>query len=470
MLNPTVTALKRFLAPLPSRLESWAHRHRRPVSLGILALMLGSGLTAFGVAPLSLAPPEPPASVRTVSASLEVPELQDQLQQLDLVTLALHRNDLTRVSDTADSLLSRLGLNDPEAAAFLRSDVIARRVLSGRVGKQVQVDSVDTVGGGRLQRLIARGPATDSQQADTHFSRITVERTAEGLRSRIDEVALGVEPRLGAGTIQSSLFAAADDAGLPDAVTVQMAEIFSVDLDFRRELRKGDSFSVVYEVLTADGQPVTWNSGIGRVQAAQFINKGKTHEAVWFRPQDADRGGYFSAEGVSKVRSFLSSPLAFSRVTSGFAMRLHPIHKQWRAHLGVDYAAPTGTPVRSVGDGQVEFAGVQGGYGNVVIVAHRGGNSTVYAHLSRIDVTRGATIAQGQTLGAVGSTGWSTGPHLHFEFKVGGVQVDPVQIARSSEAIVLSAAERARFTPLAGAARAGLAQARRDPVTLARME
>lgn len=436
----------------------------------MLALLLGSGLTAFGVAPLTLAQPEPPASIRSVNAVLDVPDLQAQLQQLDQISLQLHRNDLTRVSDTADSLLTRLGLNDPEAAAFLRSNPVAQRILTGRVGKQVQVDSVDTVGGGRLQRLIARGPATNSQQAETHFNRITIERTADGLRASSQDLALGVEPTLGAGTIQSSLFAAADNAGLPDAVTVQMAEIFSVDLDFRRELRKGDSFTVVYEVMTADGQPVTWNSGVGRVLAAQFINKGKAHDAVWFRPQDGDRGGYFSADGVSKVRSFLSSPLAFSRVTSGFAMRMHPIHKEWRAHKGVDYGAPTGTPVRSVGDGLVEFAGVQGGYGNVVVIAHRGGNSTVYAHLSRIDVTRGATVNQGQTIGAVGSTGWSTGPHLHFEFKVGGVQVDPMQIARSSEAITLTAAERTRFMPVASTAKTWLAQARRETVTLARME
>ncbi len=427
-------------------------------------------MAAFGVAPLTLPAPTEPAFTRTVTQELALPGLSEQLQALDLHQMALHRSDVTRVSDTADSLLSRLGINDPQAAAFLRSDAVAQRILMGRPGKQVQVRSSDSPGGGQLQSLIVRGPAADSSRADSHFSRITLERTAQGLRAHQQDVPLTTEIQLGAGTIHSSLFAAADDANLPDAVTMQMAELFGADIDFRRELRKGDSFSVVYETHTADGEPVTWNSSTGRVLAAQFINKGKPHEAVWFQPEGSARGGYFGADGVSKVRSFLASPLAFSRVTSGFAMRFHPIHKTWRAHLGVDYGAPTGTPVRSVGDGEVEFAGVQNGYGNVVVVRHNGGRSTVYAHLSRIGVQRGEKVAQGQNIGAVGSTGWATGPHLHFEFKVSGTQVDPIQIARASEAVTLTAADRTRFVPAAALARERLASARREPVALARME
>jgi murein DD-endopeptidase MepM/ murein hydrolase activator NlpD len=137
--------------------------------------------------------------------------------------------------------------------------------------------------------------------------------------------------------------------------------------------------------------------------------------------------------------------LAFSRVTSGFKLRFHPILQTWRAHLGVDYAAPVGTPVRSVGDGVVEAAGQQGGYGNVVTVSHRNGHKTLYAHLSRIDVRVGQNVSQGQSLGGVGATGWATGPHLHFEFRVNGKHQDPLTLARQSEAIPVSEAALPQF-------------------------
>jgi murein DD-endopeptidase MepM/ murein hydrolase activator NlpD len=156
------------------------------------------------------------------------------------------------------------------------------------------------------------------------------------------------------------------------------------------------------------------------------------------------KGGYYTLDGQSLRRSFLASPMEFSRITSGFKMRFHPILQKWRAHLGVDYAAPTGTAVRSVGDGVVEFAGVQNGYGNVVIrEAHRNHNTTVYAHLSRINVKRGQSVSQSQVIGAVGSTGWATGPHLHFEFRVNGVHHDPLTIAQNSDAVPVSPAAKA---------------------------
>ena len=158
-------------------------------------------------------------------------------------------------------------------------------------------------------------------------------------------------------------------------------------------------------------------------------------------------------------RAFLTSPVEFSRVTSGFKMRFHPILQTWRAHLGTDYAAPTGTAVRAVGDGVVDFAGVQNGYGNVVMLKHRNNQMTVYAHLSRIGVTRGQTVSQGQTVGAVGATGWATGPHLHFEFRVNGVHQDPMTIAHQAQAVPVSPAARPAFNRLASAMRIQLSAA-----------
>jgi murein DD-endopeptidase MepM/ murein hydrolase activator NlpD len=224
----------------------------------------------------------------------------------------------------------------------------------------------------------------------------------------------------------------------------------------------------VYETLEGDGEPLR----SGRVLSAEFVNKGKTFQALWFQdpaaagPQQAGlgsagkaKGAYYTLDGESLQRSFLISPLAFSRVTSGFKQRFHPILQRWMAHLGVDYGAPTGTAVRTVSNGVVEFAGVQNGFGNVVYVNHGKDTVTVYAHLSRIDVKRGQNISQGETLGAVGSTGWATGPHLHFEFRIKGVHQDPLTVAHSSETQPVSAAARALFDRQAAMARTELAAA-----------
>ena len=186
----------------------------------------------------------------------------------------------------------------------------------------------------------------------------------------------------------------------------------------------------------------------GRVLAAEFVNRGRSYSSVWYAESGA-KGTYYGLDGQSKRRAFLGSPLAFSRITSTFAMRMHPILNTWRAHRGVDYAAPTGTPVRSVGEGVVELAGRQNGYGNVVEIKHSGERTTVYAHLSRIDVRKGQRVEQGAQVGAVGATGWATGPHLHFEFKLNGAQQNPVAMAKSSEAIELSAAGKQRFASVA---------------------
>ena len=262
---------------------------------------------------------------------------------------------------------------------------------------------------------------------------------------------------MASGTIQTSLFAATDDARIPDPVAVQLAEIFSGDIDFHRALRKGDRFSVVYETLEGDGEPMR----SGRVLSAEFVNKGKTYQAMWFQdPSTAGvdasartKGAYYTLDGQSLKRSLLASPMEFSRVTSGFKMRFHPILQKWIAHQGVDYAAPTGTAVRSVGDGVVEFAGVQNGYGNVIFIGHRDHKTTVYAHLNRIDVKRGQHVSQSEVIGAVGSTGWATGPHLHFELRIDGAYHDPLTIAQQIESAPMSTVLKPVFDRFAASAR-----------------
>jgi murein DD-endopeptidase MepM/ murein hydrolase activator NlpD len=433
--------------------QAITRRHPRRMAATVLLILGGSAVTAFGIAPLA-----PDAAVlprRLVIEPLAVPGLDQQLEALALHALQLNRHDLTRPADTVDSLLRRLGVQDPLAASFLRRDRDARRLIDGRGNKMVQVRAGAD---GSLLELVGRFPALDSQRMGTHFTRLTVKRTAGGFQSMLETALLVPQTRLGSGTIRSTLWAATDDAQLPDAIASQLIEIFSADVDFHRELRRGDSFSVAFEALTADDQPITWNEGIGRILAAQFINHGRELQAVWF--QDAKgKGAYFAPDGKSRQRAFLASPLAFSRVTSGFAQRFHPILQNWRAHDGVDYGAPFGTPVHTVGDGVVELAGRQSGYGNVVQVKHSNGRSTLYAHLSRIDVRQGQRVEQGQSVGAVGATGWATGPHLHFEFRVGGAFQDPLTIARADEAASIDGAGRLRFQALAQSAQRQLAAA-----------
>ncbi len=426
-------------------------RHPKRIAGLLAALMLGAGGGAFAVATAvtALAPDASTMQVREVFEAVEPLPLKTQIDALDVHRFELYRSDFTRANDTAETLLKRLGISDSAAANFLRTDQNAMQNLMGRVGRSV---TVEAIGSSSLQKLTARWSPED----DGLFKRLVIEKQGAGFVSRIESSSLTVSNRLASGTIRSSLFAATDEARIPDSVAIQIAEIFSGDIDFHRALRKGDRFSVIYETLEGDGEPIR----AGRVLSVEFVNGGKTHQAMWFQESGVDstathrdgqashsltRGGYYTLDGQSLRRAYLVSPMEFSRVTSGFKMRFHPILQTWRAHLGVDYAAPTGTPVRTVGDGVVEFAGVQNGFGNVVFIKHRNNHTTVYAHLSRIGVKVGQSVAQGQYIGAVGATGWATGPHLHFEFRVNGMHHDPLTIARQSESVPVLPSAKARF-------------------------
>lgn len=435
-------------------------QHPKRITAVIAALLLGGGGGALAVA--SFAPDASDLPVRQVLESVEALPL-NVAPELVAPSFNLFRSDVTRSSDTADTLLKRLGVDDAAAAAFLRSDATARQALLGRSGRSVTAETSDH---NSLLKLSARW----SPDEDGSFQRLVLEKTAQGFQSRIESAALTASTQLASGTIQTSLFAATDDARIPDTIATQVAEIFSGDIDFHRALRKGDRFSVVYETLEGDGEPLR----AGRVLSVEFVNNGKTFQAMWFQepgatsppitagPRAADarsKGGYYTLDGQSLRRAYLASPMEFSRVTSGFKMRMHPILQTMRAHQGVDYGAPTGTAVRSVGDGVVEFAGVQNGYGNVIILKHRNNHSTVYAHLSRINVRKGENVSQGQNIGAVGATGWATGPHLHFEFRINGVYHDPLTIARENTMLPLSTAAKPLFARLASENRIALAAA-----------
>ena len=433
--------MREFLTSLSLLARAVAHslkRHPRRVMAGVGTLLLGTGVTAFGIAPL--APDVANLPITQVVESLTI----EPMVPADLVAAVpfnLFRSDTVRRDDTAQSLLQRLGVRDSAALAFLRDDALSRQLFSGRAGKLVTVETDEQH---QLLRLTARWLPDDERS----FNRLVLERGSQGMSSRLEAGQLTPSTRLASGEIRSSLFAATDAANLPDSVAVQLAEMFSNDIDFRRDLRVGDRFSVVYEILEGDGEPMR----AGRVLSAEFVNAGRSHDMVWYE-EPGQKGAYYGFDGQSTRKSFLGSPLAFTRVSSGYGMRFHPISGKQKAHLGVDYAAPTGTPVRTIGDGLVTFAGVQRGYGNVIEISHKDDQSTLFAHLSRIDVRKGQRVSQGDLVGAVGSTGASTGPHLHFEFRVKGQHQDPLMIARNSENIPISPALRARFDAVAQAQR-----------------
>jgi murein DD-endopeptidase MepM/ murein hydrolase activator NlpD len=444
----------------------WIKQHPKRVTAIVAALLLSGGGGAFAVA--SLGPDAADLPVRQILETVQPLAFPEHSQEA-ATAYVLYRTDNTRSSDTADTLLKRLGIDDAQAAAYLRNDNNARQILLGRNGRQVTAEALSDQ---RLNKLTARWSADN----EGHFKRLVIERNGHGFTTRLETAALRASSQLASGTIQSSLFVATDEAKIPDAIAVQLAEIFSGDIDFRRELRKGDRFSVVYETLEGDGEPLR----TGRVLSAEFVNAGKSYQAMWFDEpvtgqannsmqagNPSSKGGYYTLEGQSLRRAFLSSPVAFSRVSSGFAMRFHPVLKQMRAHLGTDFAASTGTPARTVGDGVVTFSGVQNGYGNVVFIKHRGDTETVYAHLSKLLVSRGDKVSQGQTIGLVGSTGWATGPHLHFEVRSNGVQQDPMKVAQKSETVPVTAASKPVFDQMARQARVALAAAASMEVTSA---
>ena len=452
-----MTAVQKRLQQLQAavqRAEAFAARHPRALTASVVGALSCFAVTAFGIAPLAPDAAELPR--RTLVETVPTADISAQLDELAAHAIGLTRAEATRSSDTPDSLLRRAGAFDPAAAAFLRNDPLARRIFQGRAGKMVHLTADAS---GQVQQIVVRFPAEKVEQQGSHFTRLTIARSGARFSARTETAPLQAQVALGSGTIRTSLFAATDDANIPDAIASQMADMFSGDIDFHRELRKGDRFSIVYETLTADGEPISWDGGVGRLLAGEFTNNGRTFSAVWFKDSATGKASFYGFDGQSKRRAFLASPMEFSRITSGFAMRFHPIMQTWRQHNGVDYGAPTGTPVRTVGDGVVEMAGWQNGFGNVVQVRHSGDRSTIYAHLSRIDVKKGQRIEQGQRVGAVGMTGWATGPHLHFEFRVGGRHLDPRTIARASEAITLPSYAKAQFQQTVASVKTQLAVA-----------
>ncbi|MBS0376537.1 MAG: peptidoglycan DD-metalloendopeptidase family protein [Proteobacteria bacterium] len=360
---------------------------------------------------------------------------------------------IVRRNDTLDSIFRRLELSIEDLATIRSLPGVRQSLDFLKPGDVVKLTSLD----GELTSLTRRISETDT---------LTVRRAADGdFAADIVKNALELRSAPLSGRISSSLFKTVNDLGASDLVALQLAEVFRYDIDFAQELQPGDSFTMVLEKVYRDGAYLR----DGEILAAEFVNNGRIYRAVRYTLPDGRRE-YYTPEGKSLRKAFLLAPVQFSRISSGFGLRFHPVLNRMRAHKGIDYAAPSGTPVRAAGAGRIAFRGTQGGYGNVVMVTHPGGVETVYGHLSHFapSLFVGKKVQQGELVGYVGMTGLATGPHLHYEYRVGGVHRNPASI-KTLPAEPISAALRPDFEQKSRALLAGLDAAKgAQPVAAAR--
>lgn len=314
--------------------------------------------------------------------------------------------------DTLSTVFAKVGLPQSTVHDVLASSKEAKQLVRLKIGQRLEFE-MDEQGG--LVRL--RSPINKLET-------LQLEKIESGYTFQKEHLKPEVTTAYAQGRIDSSLFLAAKRAGLSHNLTMDLANVFGYDIDFAMDIRKGDSFEVIYEEKSIAGERV----GTGNILAARFTNRGKSYTAVRYTNKQGN-SSYYTADGNSMRKAFIRTPVDFARISSRFSNgRKHPILNKIRAHKGVDYAAPRGTPIKSAGDGKVLLAGRKGGYGNTVVIQHGHRYRTLYAHMQGFakGVRSGSTVKQGQIIGYIGTTGLSTGPHLHYEFQVDGVHVDPL--------------------------------------------
>lgn len=362
---------------------------------------------------------------------------------------------VVRRNDTMDRIFRQLKLNLTDLATIRDVPGVQASLDQLRVGDTIALVHEE----GLVQSLTRRISETEV---------LSVTRVNEGFKSEVIETPVDLQEVQAEGTIESSLFVAARAAGVSPELILQMAnDIFGWEIDFALDIQPGDKFNLVYEQKYRDGKFI----GNGRILAADFMNDGNLHRAIYFQSADGKVADYFAPDGRSMRRQFLRAPLEFTRISSNFnPKRRHPILNTIRAHKGVDYAASTGTVIKAAGDGRVAFVGTKGGYGRVVVLEHGGGVSTLYGHMSRFaGIRNGQRVRQGSTIGFVGSTGAATGPHLHYEYLVNGVHKNP-RTVRLPDAAPISDSYRAEFLTLSGQLFAKLDRAASTQIASARPE
>ena len=324
--------------------------------------------------------------------------------------------DQVRRDDTLGSLFKRMSVKDDDAIKFLMLAPDARAINTQLIPGRTLETKTNLAG-----QLLHLEYELDAENV------LVASLTQGGYQVATEKLLLQNHQVLKSATINDSLFGATDHAGIPDQIALQIAEIFSSEIDFHDDLRPGDKFNVIYEAFYNAGELMK----TGKVLAVEFVNKGKTYQAIHFG-EATGKFAYYTPEGKSLYKSFLRTPVEFTRVSSSFsAGRFHPILHRFKAHKGVDLAAATGTRIKAAGDGVVEFVGRKGGYGNVIVLKHENGVSTLYGHLSGFaaNVRKNMKVAQSDIIGFVGSTGMATGPHLHYEFLVNKLHRDPLTVA-----------------------------------------
>jgi len=398
-------------------------RHRTPLLIRNGVVLVALGLFAAAAALAVVKPQaELPPVVHHTEEALALPELLTPIGHADEAPYISETQ--IRRGDTLAALLQRLRINDSELQKFLTHDKNARSIYKLYPGRTLQAALNRD---GELVWL-RYNHAPGRNEDDIAVARWLEVRPDDegGYVAEERERPAHRQVRIAESEIESSLFGAADAADIPDGITMQMIDILGSKIDFLKDLRQGDRFRLVYETFADSGKTI----GAGRVLALEFINQGNTYEAVWFDADDERGGNYFDFSGRSLKGAFLRTALKYTRISSTFGIRRHPLHNTWRSHNGVDYAAASGTPIHATADGVVKFIGQQRGYGNVIILQHQGETTTLYAHQSRFakGLKKGSRVAQGDLIGYVGATGWATGPHLHYEFRVAGKPVDPLSV------------------------------------------
>ena len=382
-------------------------------TLAAVAALGGAALALHGLMSPGIAPRPTPARLVAMATAPAVPAsvaavLKPATQELSTIRVIVGRND------TLDHIFRRLALS--------LSDLASLRSLPG-----IRAD-LDRLRPGETLTLIAKSGALIGLERRLNIEQtLRVDRSQDGFRANVLANPLATRTRTISASIDSSLFESMAAAGGHDQTALSLADIFGYDIDFVLDIQPGDSFTVTYQEIYDNGKYMQ----DGPILAARFINQGREYLAVRYAPPGG-HAAYYTPDGRSLRKAFLRAPVEFTRVSSHFnTHRKHPILNLIRAHKGVDYAAPTGTPVKAAGEGRVMSAGWSGGYGNMVQLDHAHGIVTVYGHLSRFarGIHPGVHVQQGQIIAYVGMTGLATGPHLHYEYRVNGVQRNPETVS-----------------------------------------
>jgi murein DD-endopeptidase MepM/ murein hydrolase activator NlpD len=405
-VNAVMNRVAPYAAAASAALILWHAARDKPASIVSTPAPLVYPTSAAALVQPALPPPAlPPATAPLAPAAPAESPPASQQAGMATIQVIVGRND------TMDAIFRRMALDKADLAAMRNLPGIRQSLDFLKPGDAINVTHLHD---GGIQELSRR--VSETQTLD-------VVRQDDGFAARLINNPVQTRIRTATATLESSLFQAAEAAQVSEAVALKLANVFAWDIDFVLDIRAGDHFTAVYEQIYQDGSYLH----DGEVLAAEFVNGGKVYRAVRFTADDGTVG-YYTPDGKPMRKAFLRAPVEFTRVSSGFnPARLHPILNLIRGHMGTDYAAPTGTPVHAAGDGKICFEGMRGGYGKAIVLAHSNSVQTLYGHLSRFarDIRLGSHVHQGEVIGYVGMTGLATGPHLHYEYLMNGVHMNP---------------------------------------------